>query len=222
MKTYAGIEATLLWRLMSGRTDGLLHEDGMFSGGYTLRDEDGLAESWAIQEPAADYAGMLEGMEASQLLRLMTLVKERLKQLEIKAETVDTSQEKLFIGRNYSIRMGSRHAPEMPFRPLVKALFILFLKHPEGIVPKERGRYERELEAIYEVIAPNVDPDDRRKRITRLMNLEDNSFSEKTSVLNATLDKLVPGVDAEKYKVQGHNRCPRRIPLDRMLIEWER
>ncbi len=121
MKTYAGIEATLLWRLMSGRTDGLLHEDGMFSGGYTLRDEDGLAESWAIQEPAADYAGMLEGMEASQLLRLMTLVKERLKQLEIKAETVDTSQEKLFIGRNYSIRQtsceGTFHSfPETPRR----------------------------------------------------------------------------------------------------------
>ena len=285
MKTYAGIEATLLWRLMTGGADGALQDGGVFSGddvhqnegddvhqdggvfgrsstsqdgGITLRNGEPFLVAGMLREPAADYAGMLEGMEAAQLLRLMSQVQERLRQLGVneqgdstvpgkagltsalsgtttgKAGTVpmatassaahsgkeagkgdphpaEPAPEKLFIGRDYSIRLGSKSAPCLPFRPLVKALFILFLKHPEGILLKE-------LETIYKVIAPNVDPGDRRKRIMRLTNLEDNSFSEKSSVLNAALGKLIPGSAA--YKIQGYNGHPRRIPLDPLLIEW--
>lgn len=203
MMTFAGIEAALLWSLMIGEAEGTLNE------------------------PSEDYSGLLESMEAAQLLKLMEQVQERLKALGVDTPGKNTDEhsspdpEKLFISKDYSIRLGCRKGMEVPFRPLVKALFILFLKHPEGILLKERDQYTQELEDIYAVIAPNVDAEDRRNRIHRMVSLQDNSFSEKASVLNATLGRLLPPQTAHHYKIQGYNGHPRRIPLSRVLVEWE-
>ena len=116
--------------------------------------------------------------------------------------------------------MNAPEGPEIPLRPLVKALFILFLKHPEGIRLKERDRYRGELEEIYGVIAPGVSQEDVRRRVQRLTDPEDNSFSEKASVLNARLDALLPPEIVNGYKIQGFNGHPRRIPLAELMVEW--
>ena len=69
------------------------------------------------------------------------------------------------------------------------------------------------------VILPNTDADTRRERIRRMMDLADNSFSEKTSALNARLEELFPE-SFEYYKVQGYNGHPRRILLDPLMVVW--
>lgn len=127
----------------------------------------------------------------------------------------------LFIDRHYRIRMGSPGGTELPFRPMTRALFILFLKHPEGILLKGRASLQGELEEIYKVIAPHVAQEDRERRVARLVNPHDNTFSENLSVLNRTLEKLFPVSQAELYKVQGCNGHPRRIPLSPLLVHWE-
>ena len=38
---------------------------------------------------------------------------------------------------------------EITMEPLIKAVFLLFLKHPEGIMFKELPEYRRELAEIY-------------------------------------------------------------------------
>ena len=58
METTAGIPALVAWRLLFGDI-----------------------ESGVLEEPHADYAGMLEGMEAADLLSLMEMVQERLRKL---------------------------------------------------------------------------------------------------------------------------------------------
>ena len=177
-----------------------------------------------LQEPACDYNGMLDRMEAAELLSLMEKVQERLRNLGVEAHAVteDATPVNLFIDKNYNIRMERPEGPALPFRPLVKALFILFLKHPEGIVLKQRERYTQELECIYSVIAPGVSPENRGKRVRRLMDIEDNSFSEKLSVLNASMDKLLPQAISDSYKVHGYNGHPRRIPLPQIYVHWEK
>ena len=195
-----------------------------------------------------DYAGMLEGMEAQELLALMEQVQERLQALgaassgngpeargpgktdsKVRNAVVPQSSEhvsdaespvKLYIDCRYAIRMNAPDGPEMPLRPLVKALFILFLKHPEGIRLKERERHQRELEEIYGAIAPGVSQEDVRRRVQRLVDPEDNSFSEKASVLNTRLEALLPPDIADGYKIQGFNGHPRRIPLAELMVEW--
>lgn len=192
MTTKAGIEACWVWRVLSSRADGRL------------------------EDPGTDYGGLLEGMDAAELLALAEQVQERLKVFHRNEEP-----RHLFIDREYGIHLDRKDGMALSLRPLVKAVFILFLKHPEGILLKERDLYEEELNEIYAVIAPNVAREDREGRIRRLVNPTDNSFSEKASVLNARLEKVLPAGTAGHYKIQGTNGFPRRIPLDPLLVSWE-
>jgi len=192
-----------MWQLLSFGTDGVL------------------------KEPVADYDGMLERMEAAELLALMEKVQERLKVMGVSADASEMMPEsdaapvELYIGRHYTIRTGASDGLVLPLRPLVKALLILFLRHPEGILLKERDRYRQELEEIYAVICPNTAIEVIRSRVGRLVNPQDNSFSEKASVLNARLDAFLPVGKAENYKIQGYNGHPRRIPLNPLFVHWE-
>ena len=172
----------------------------------------------SLEEPPVDYGSLLDGMEAAELLMLMKKVQERLKEMEFieTAEPVD-----LFIDKRFNIRMGGADGSILALRPLVKTLFILFLKHPEGIILKQRDCYRKELEKIYSTINPNTDRDDVKARIARLVDLQDNSFSEKASVLNARLEELLPAGIASDYQIQGFNGCPRKIRLNPLLVHWE-
>ena len=180
-----------------------------------------------LEKPVADYGGMLDRMEAAELLALMEKVQERLRAMGVSVEPaavqpgpLEAAPVELFIDRQYTIRTGASDGPVLQLRPLVNALFILFLRHPEGILLKQRDRYRQELEDIYSVICPNIAVEDVGARIGRLMNLQDNSFSEKASVLNARLEELLPEGTAENYKIQGYNGHPRRIPLNPLLVHW--
>ena len=175
-----------------------------------------------LEEPAFDYGGLLDGMEAAELMALMTKVQERLKVigLESFAEPANPPVE-LFIDKRYNIRMGDPNGPMLQLRPLVKTLFILFLRHPEGILLKQRDSFRAELEEIYSTINPNIFREDVKARIARLVDLEDNSFSEKASVLNARLEELLPEGIAGEYQIQGYNGCPRKIALNPLLVHWE-
>ena len=180
-------------------------------------------ETGYLSEPPIDYGGLLDGMAAAELLMLMKKVQERLKDLgrELESLTDPVDSVELFIDKRYNIRMGGADGSVLQLRPLVKTLFILFLKHPEGIILKQRDCYREELEKIYSTINPNTDRDDVKARIARLVDLQDNSFSEKASVLNARLEELLPEGIAGGYQIQGYNGCPRKIHLNPLLVHWE-
>ena len=175
-----------------------------------------------LEEPAADYGGLLESMEAADLMGLMKMIQMRLMELGVRAESLAEPADpvELFIDKRYTIRMGSANGPILELRPLVKMLFIIFLRHPEGILLKQRDLYRKELEEIYSVLSPGTSKEDVRARVGRLVNVEDNSFSEKASVLNARLEALLPKGTADQYKIQGYNGHPRRIPLNPLLVTW--
>lgn len=173
-----------------------------------------------LSEPQVDYGDLLDGMEAAELMALMTKVQERLKHLGCGLESLGEPVE-LFIDKNYSIRMGGPDGPILQLRPLVKTLFILFLRHPEGVLLKQRVIFREELEEIYSTINPNTYKEDVKARVARLVDLEDNSFSEKASVLNARLEELLPKGIVDNYQIKGRNGCPRKILLNPLLVHWE-
>ena len=191
-----GIEARVLWALL-----------------FTVDKE-------CLSEPPVDYNGMLDYMDAAGLLALMEKVQERLHELKV-TEIVPRNPVELYIDKRYDIRMGGADGRILALRPLVKTLFILFLKHPEGILLKQRDAYRKELEQIYSAISPNTPKEDIKTRIARLVDLQDNSFSEKASVLNARLEELLPKSIASNYQIQGYNGHPRTIHLDPLLVHWE-
>lgn len=198
MNEYAGIEAQLAWLFLFSADTGLLMESGTH-----------------------DYARVLEGMEAAELLALVKEARRRLATMGVENGIDAQTPVELYIDKKYRIRIDDYSGVQIPFRPLVRALFILFLKHPEGILLKDRARFQKDLEDIYGVIAPNVDAEDRHRRVQKLTDLEDNAFSENLSILNATLDRIVPLSQVNILKVQGRNGYPRRIPLSPLLVHWE-
>lgn len=203
METMAGIQARLAWALL-------------FQG--------------TLEEPDGEYGWMLDGMKTAELLALMREVQGRLRELEGRPRLLEGADSQfaemfpapatLYIDQHYNIRLDGPQGMALPLRPLLKALFILFLRHPEGIRFKERARFEEELAEIYAVILPHTDAETRAGRIRRMMDLADNSFSEKTSALNARLEELFPQT-SDSYKVQGYNGHPRRIPLDPLKVVWQ-
>ena len=195
MKRNNSLEACLLWHML-------------FQGEF-------------LEEPEVDYDGMLERMEAAELLSLLEKVQERLRALGAEKEIEEAKPVKLYIDKNFTVYLDGRGGQVLPLRPMVRALFVLFLRHPEGILLKQRDLYRQELEEIYSVICPNLSGEVVRSRIGRLVDLQDNSFSEKASVLNASLDELLPRGMAGSYKIQGLNGHPRRIPLSPLMVEWE-
>ena len=140
MIEYAGIEAQLAWLLLFSNEDGSLRESSV-----------------------VDYAGMLEGMEATELLALVRAAQRRLVKMGVQNEADAQAPVELYIDKSFCIRMGGPAGTQIPFRPLVRAVFILFLKHPEGILLKDRARFQKDLEDIYKVIAPEVDAEEQQR-----------------------------------------------------------
>ena len=57
--------------------------------------------------------------------------------------------------------------------------------------------------------------------MVRLLSPLDNSFSEKLTNLNKRLEEILGKEQSPRYKVQGSNGHPRKIPLSTMYVEWE-
>ncbi|MDR1783113.1 MAG: hypothetical protein LBR13_02470 [Dysgonamonadaceae bacterium] len=101
---------------------------------------------------------------------------------------------------------------------LPKALYILFLKHPEGIVLKCLPDYEAELLNIYKTISNRYNTENLEKSIEELCSPASNSANEKLSRIRAAFTKKMSDKFARYYYVSGERGKPNRISLDRMLV----
>ena len=106
--------------------------------------------------------------------------------------------------------------------PLVKAVFFLFLKHPEGIVFKYLPDYREELIYIYRDLRP-LGLDDRS-----LHSIEDvtnpclNSINEKCARIRAAFINKFDEHLAKNYFITGERGEAKKITLDRKLVIWEK
>ena len=107
---------------------------------------------------------------------------------------------------------------EIYMEPLPKALYILFLKHPEGISFKGLACYRRELESIYAQITHRTDTFAAMSSIDRLLDPFDNSINEKCSRIRAAFISRFDEDIARNYYISGEPGEPKRIELDRSLV----
>ena len=190
-----------------------------------------------LEEPASDYGGMLDQMDAVELLALMENVKKRLETMGVKAPpmprqpevdgvpastiTTDLDPVHLYIDKQFTIRMGTDKGPVLNLRPLVKTLFILFLRHPEGIRFGDLRDYRDEMLDLYMGISGRNDRAELERSIDRLIDPKDNSIHEKAANLAAALARYFRPESLPAYKLSGKAGAPKRISLDRNLVEWE-
>lgn len=128
---------------------------------------------------------------------------------------------RLRISSDYKITLPDYGDIEIQLEPLPKAVYMLFLKHPEGISFKNLQSYRAELAGIYKLISGRVNIDAMEDSIVRVTDPFDNSINEKCSRIRQAFVSRFDDSLAENYYIYGYQGCPKRIKLDRALVEWE-
>lgn len=126
----------------------------------------------------------------------------------------------LVISRNYRIFLGEERK-EVHLEPLVKAVYLLFLKHPEGIIFKDLPDYRKELTNIYNKVRPWGLSDRAKKSIEDVTNPMLNFINEKCARIKRVFVTMLDSNVAEHYYIKGTRGEAKRIALPRELVTWE-
>ena len=177
-------------------------------------------ESGVLEDPAVDYlAERVDEMDAAALLEAMGLLRKRLAEIAVLEGTDDG--ERIRVTKDYRILLPDRFDTEIRLRPLVKTVFLLFLRHPEGIRFGDLPAYRNELMDLYLGITRRPSGPETEASIDRLIDPRDNSIHEKAANLAAALSKYFPPEKLHAYTLTGKAGAPKRIRLDRTRVEWE-
>ena len=106
--------------------------------------------------------------------------------------------------------------------PIVKAVYLLFLKHPEGIAFKYLPDYRKELSVIYSSIKPLGLNDRVIQSIEDVTNPLLNSINEKCSRIKSILSGEVDDALLNNYTIVGKSGEAKKITLPRDLVTWEK
>ena len=97
-----------------------------------------------------------------------------LEQLRIEAARATLSP--LVITADYRFLLPEFGNKEVQLSPIHKALYLLFLNHPEGIEFKNLVDYREELFLLYQKIGNRIDMDKITETVNRLVNPLDNAI----------------------------------------------
>lgn len=128
---------------------------------------------------------------------------------------------KLVITKDYRILLPDYDDKEIKLEPLNKAVYLLFLRHPEGILFKSLPDYRQELTEIYQQLRPNGLNERARKSIDDVTNPCVNSINEKCARIRAAFISEFDDDIAKNYYIDGIWAKPKKITLPRDLVVWE-
>ena len=160
---------------------------------------------------------------------LVKEVKERIRKLKEYgmsekelSSLIETEQPllKLAVSRDYKLYLGEQRV-EVRMEPLVKAVYLLFLRHPEGILFKQLPDYRKELTGIYSKLRPAGLTDRAIQSIEDVTNPMLNSINEKCARIRAAFLSQFDEYMAKSYYVDGVRGEAKKIALPRNLVVWE-
>ena len=126
----------------------------------------------------------------------------------------------LIISKDYKIFLGDERK-EVHMEPLAKAVYLLFLRHPEGIVFKALPDYRKELNHLYDKVRPWGLTDRTLQSIEDVTNPLLNSINEKCARIKKAFLCMMEGNIAKHYYIKGTRGEPKGIDLPRGLVIWE-
>ena len=128
---------------------------------------------------------------------------------------------RITITKDCAVLLTDYDNKEVKMEPMTKAVFLLYLKHPEGIAFKQLPDYRKELADIYERIKPYGLNDRVIKSIEDVTNPFLNSINEKCSRVKAAFLPLVDASLVDHYYIIGKGGEEKKIILPRNLVIWE-
>lgn len=152
---------------------------------------------------------------------------------DLRIEAARGSLSKLIITKDYRFVLEDSNR-EVPLTPIHRAVYILFLNHPEGIEFKLMNDYRDELLEIYHKVSPLTDMAKAEETVNRLTNPLDNALNEKCSRIKAAFCSLMDDYSASYYIIDSQAQqfiadSPRKwfrrlkaIKLPRELVVYDR
>ena len=171
-----------------------------------------------IANGRADLALQAIGMSNLELLRL---------------EAARAQLSRLLITSDYRFLLPDYGNKEVEMSPIHKALYLLFLNHPDGIESKHLSDHRDELLSIYMRVSSWLDIDKVHDVVDRLVDPLDNAFNEKCSRIKAAFAVIMDEYSAAYYAISGHKQRhisassrvwyerKKIITLPRELVVWE-
>ncbi len=152
---------------------------------------------------------------------------------ELKIEAARRQLSRLQITRDYRFLLMDQGWREVELQPVHKAVYLLFLAHPEGIEFKRLANYRNELQDYYMKTAKSMDKQKIIESIEHLVNPFDNAINEKCSRIKNVFNSIMDKYSASYYIISSHTQrhvaCSNRIwyerlkiiTLPRELVVWE-
>jgi len=123
---------------------------------------------------------------------------------ELKLEAAKTRLSRLVITPDYRFILADYQNQEVELQPVHKAVYLLFLAHPEGIEFKRLSEYRSELLKYYLATARNMDKQKIEDSVDHLVNPLDNAINEKCSRIKRAFYELMDEYTANFYIISGH------------------
>ena len=172
----------------------------------------------------------LNGYDAKSSEELMEEIRERVAKLRQRgiAEYLleqlihpDNRLSRMVITRDWRIVLPDYNNMEIRMEPLVKAVYLLYLRHPEGIAFKQLPDFRRELTQIYAKLRPSGLTDKALQSIGDVTNPLMNSINEKCARVRAAFVGQFDDYMARSYYIDGPRGEAKRIALPQEMVVWE-
>ena len=125
---------------------------------------------------------------------------------ELKAEAARGKLSRLVITSDYRFLLPDLGNVEVDLQPVHKAVYLLFLNHPEGIEFKHLSDYKDELRQWYRKTAKMMDLGKIEESVVHLTNPLDNAINEKCSRIKRAFRDGMDEYAASYYIISGHAR----------------
>lgn len=195
-----------------------------YSSKTSLCADEGIDKSQVAQ--ASKYVPAEEMDAESQ--KLISEIEERISKLKLKGIEVLLSSinstpklSRLVVTSDFRIILPDYGNIEIEMTPLVKAVYLLFLRHEEGIEFKNLIDYRDELMEIYIAIRNYNVTSSMGRSVEDVTNPFKNSINEKRArIREAFFTRFNPQL-AENYIIVGERGEAKRIPLHREFVDWQ-
>ena len=165
-----------------------------------------MTEQMTPEEMALEVkrlAGQLQAEGRSDLL-LKALGVPLLEELRIEAAKGKLSR--ILITNDYRFILEDYNRQEVELQPVHKAVYLLFLAHPEGIEFKRLSDYREELTRYYMATAKLMDKEKIIEGVDHLVNPLDNAINEKCSRIKKVFLDMMDEYTASYYIISSHTQ----------------
>ena len=124
---------------------------------------------------------------------------------ELRIEAAKGKLSRLVITKDYRFILVD-YNKEVELQPVHKAVYLLFLAHPEGIEFKRLADYREELTRYYMATAKMMDKEKIIEGVDHLVNPLDNAINEKCSRIKKVFLELMDEYRASYYFISSHTQ----------------